>query len=78
MRAGCAWFFGLLGLFLAFLGLFFFLNCMNFLYERALIEGALAFFAGLVVFKAGMLLVKLFLAARILVGGEPPPDLKRR
>jgi len=61
------WLRELLGLLFILLGLFVWGNCLNMLYDQALIEGIVLFFIGLVVFKAGMHLFKVALAVRVLL-----------
>jgi len=61
------WIREVIGILFILIGLFVWANCLNLLYDQALIEGIVFFFIGLVVFKAGMHLFKVALAVRILL-----------
>lgn len=61
------WFREIFGLFLVLVGLWAWGICMNFLNNIQLIEGAFVFFMGLVSFKAGVHMMKVGLAAHILL-----------
>lgn len=64
------WLRELLGLFFAFFGLFVWVICIDFFYAIRLIEAGFLFFMGMISFKAGIHLIRVGMAARILLTGD--------
>lgn len=68
------WLRELLGVGLVLFGLFVWSMCMLLLLSTQLIEGSVFFFIGMISFKAGIHLIRVGMAARILLGEGKTAD----
>ncbi len=63
-----------LGVALLALGLFFFFHALGYIRDEKVLDGGLVVLMGIIIFNAGLHLLKVAAASRILSRREPDPD----